>query len=114
MGSGEGPRLAANAVLRIPRTRLERAGTMSLQFLGTAGALLFVLVVMAARPLWDLRHQLWSTLDWRDLTTLGLGVLAVLLPVALLMSALPYVLGSQNIIAKSLAFDERPLLSNHT
>lgn len=87
---------------------------MSLEFVISTAAVLFVLVVLAARPLWDVRHHLWNTLDWRDLTTLGLRVLALLLPIALLMSALPYVPGLENMIPKSLVVDERSLLSNHS
>jgi CHAT domain-containing protein/Tfp pilus assembly protein PilF len=84
---------------------------MSLGLVVLAAAVVFVLVV-AARPLWDIRHQLWSTLDWRDLTVLGLAVLALLLPVAVFMIALPYVPWLENIIPKSLVPDERPLVSN--
>jgi Tetratricopeptide repeat len=85
---------------------------MLLELIIPAAAVLFVLVV-AARPLWDIRHQLWSTLDWRDLTTLGLAVLALLLPVGLLMSALPHVSWLENILPKSLVPDERPPVSSH-
>src|SRR5262245_30865443 len=84
---------------------------MSLELMILAAAVLFVLAV-AAHPLWDISHQLWSTLAWRDLTTLGLAVLVILGPVALLMSALPYVPRLGNIIPKSLLPDEHPIVSN--
>src|SRR5262245_3813246 len=84
---------------------------MSVGVVVLAAAVVFVLIV-AARPLWDIRQQLWTTLDWRDLTMLGFAVLAVLIPVAVFMLALPYVPWLENIIPKSLAPDERPLVSN--
>ena len=84
---------------------------MSLGLVVLAAAVFFVLVV-AARPLWDIRRQLWSTLDWRDLTMLGLAVFAILLPVAVFMIALPYVSWLENIIPKSLVPDDRPIVSN--
>ena len=86
---------------------------MSLGVVVLAAAVVFVLIV-AARPLWDIRQQLWTTLDWRDLTMLGLAVLAVLIPVAVFMFALPYVPWLENIIPKSMAPDERRLVSNQT
>ena len=85
--------------------------SMSLGLVVLAAAVFFVLVV-AARPLWDIRRQLWSTLDWRDLTMLGLAVFAILLPVAVFMIALPYVSWLENIIPKSLVPDDRPIVSN--
>src|SRR5262245_2052502 len=84
---------------------------MSVGVVVLAAAVVFVLIV-AARPLWDIRQQLWTTLDWRDLTMLGFAVLAVLIPVAVFMLALPYVPWLENIIPKSLAPDEQPLVSN--
>src|SRR5262245_39844835 len=83
---------------------------MSLELIIPAGAVLFV-VLVAARPLWDIRHQLWTTLDWRDLATLGLAVLAVLLPIAVLVSALPFVSWFENVIPKSVVPDEPSLVS---
>ena len=83
---------------------------MSLGLVVLAAAVVFVGV--AARPLWDIRHQLWTTLDWRDLTLLGLAVLALLFPVAVFMVALPHVPWLENIFPKSPLPDERRYFSN--
>jgi CHAT domain-containing protein/tetratricopeptide (TPR) repeat protein len=92
------------------RTLLERA-VMSLGVVVLAIAVVFVLVI-AARPLWDIRRQLWTTLDWRDLTVLALAVLALLLPIGALTVALPHVPWLENIVPKSLVPDKRLLVSN--
>jgi CHAT domain-containing protein/Tfp pilus assembly protein PilF len=84
---------------------------MSLELIALAAAVVFGLVV-AALPLWDVRHQLWSTWDWRDLTMLGLSVLALLLPVAVFMIAMPYVPWLENLLPKFLVPGERQVVSN--
>ena len=84
---------------------------MSLGLIVLAAAVIFALVVMAL-PLWDIRQQLWTTCDRRDLIMLGLAVLALLLPVAASMIALPYVPWLQNIIPNSLLLEAPPLVSN--
>ena len=43
---------------------------MSLGLFVLIAGVIFALVV-AALPLWDIRHQLWATWDWRDLTKVG-------------------------------------------
>src|SRR5262245_32631766 len=84
---------------------------MSVGLVVLAAAVVFALAV-AARPLWDIRHQLWSTWDCRDLSVLGLAVLGLLLSVASFMIALPYVPWLENIIPESLLPDERSFVSH--
>jgi len=75
---------------------------MSLGLFVLIAGVIFALVV-AALPLWDIRHQLWATWDWRDLTKVALAAtLAILLPVAVFMIALPYVPWLEAIIPESL------------
>ncbi|MFZ0854874.1 MAG: tetratricopeptide repeat protein [Hyphomicrobiaceae bacterium] len=74
---------------------------MSLGLVVLIAGVIFALVV-AALPLWDIRHQLWATWDWRDWTRVALATLALLLPVAVFMIALPYVPWLEAIIPKSL------------
>ena len=44
---------------------------MSLGLFVLIAGVIFALVV-AALPLWDIRHQLWATWDWRDWTRVAL------------------------------------------
>ena len=74
---------------------------MSLGLVVLIAGVIFALVV-AALPLWDIRHQLWATWDWRDWTKVALATLALLLPVAVFMIALPCVPWFEAIIPKSL------------
>ena len=74
---------------------------MSLGLVVLIAGVIFALVV-AALPLWDIRHQLWATWDWRDWTRVALATLALLLPVAVFMIALPCVPWFEAIIPKSL------------
>src|SRR5215510_14049765 len=85
---------------------------MSLGVAVLATAVVFV-VVVAARPLWDIRRQLLTTLDWRDLTVLLVAMLALLLPIVVFTIALPHVPWLENVIPRSLLSEERrPLASD--
>ena len=73
---------------------------MSLGLFVLIAGIIFALVV-AALPLWDIRHQLWATWDWRDLTRIALVTLAIVLPVAVFMIAMPYMPWLDGIVPES-------------